>query len=186
MDPGQRTPPGAPDIIASQEESRRLLRSQPRRLGFGRLHRARPRLSCANITTRVFQYPSNQELSTWLGQDNLIPVSRPGEKFLMSAPNENVLVVPSRNVLLTAAGLRGGFRNTSHDATRPRPSGRIEESQEGPDHATAGRRRDRPKRAPCSPAAEATQGQRRRGIDACVCGDGGPTANWTRRSSRRR
>ena len=36
----------------------------------------------------------------------------------MSAPNDNVLIVPSRNVLLTGSVLRGGFRNISHDATR--------------------------------------------------------------------
>jgi hypothetical protein len=49
----------------------------------------------------------------------------------VSAPNDNVLIVPSRNVLLTSSGWRGGFRNTSHDATGPRPAGRIKESQEG-------------------------------------------------------
>ena len=56
--PAERTPPGAPETLtgtASQEEFRRLLRSQPRRLGFGQLHQMRLRLSCANITTRVFQ-----------------------------------------------------------------------------------------------------------------------------------
>jgi len=56
--PAERTPPGAPETLtgsASQEESRRLLRSQPRRLGFGQLRQARPRLGCANITTWVSQ-----------------------------------------------------------------------------------------------------------------------------------
>src|SRR5438046_2809604 len=84
----------------------------------------------------------------------------------MSPPNENVLIVPSRNVLLTGSVWRGGSRNISHDATRPRPAGRIEESQEGPDHATAGRRGDRAKRAACAPAVKSTQGQRRRGAAA--------------------
>src|ERR1022692_626234 len=88
----------------------------------------------------------------------------------MSPPNDNVLFVPSRNVLLTGAGLRGGFRNTSHDATGPRPAGRIEESQEGTDHPTAGGRGDRPERAACSPAAEAAEGPRRRNVGARFAG----------------
>src|SRR2546429_7368862 len=79
----------------------------------------------------------------------------------MSPPNENVLIVPSRNVLLTGSVWRGGFRNISHDAARPRPAGRIEESKEGPDHATASRRGDWAKRAACSPAVGSPQGQRR-------------------------
>src|SRR2546425_10865285 len=87
--------------------------------------------------------------------------------LLMSPPNENVLIVPSRNVLLTGSVLRGGFRNISHDATRPRPAGRIEEGQEGADHAAGGLRGDRPKRAACAPIAEAPQRQRRCGIAAC-------------------
>jgi len=85
----------------------------------------------------------------------------------MSAPNENVLIVPSRNVLLTGSGWRGGFRNTSHDATRPRPAGRIEESKEGSDHATASCRGTRPERTACSPAVEAFEGQRRWSLGAC-------------------
>ena len=50
--PAEQSPPGAPEILtgcASQEGSRRLLRSQPRRLGFGQPHQARPRRSYANI-----------------------------------------------------------------------------------------------------------------------------------------
>ena len=46
------SPPGAPVRLtgsASQEGSRRLLRSQPRRLGFGQPRQARPRHGCANI-----------------------------------------------------------------------------------------------------------------------------------------
>ena len=72
----------------------------------------------------------------------------------VSAPNDNVLIVPSRNVLLTGSVLRGGFRNISHDAARPRPAGRIEESKEGADHATPSRRGNRTKRAACSPAVK--------------------------------
>jgi transposase len=34
----------------------------------------------------------------------------------VSLPNDNVLIVPCRNVLLTRAGWRSGIRNTSHDA----------------------------------------------------------------------
>src|SRR4051794_18602871 len=86
----------------------------------------------------------------------------------MSVPNENVLIVPSRNVLLTRSGWRGGFRNTSHDATRPRPAGRFEESKEGPDYAAASRRGDRPERAACEAAAEATQRQGRWGNGPCT------------------
>src|ERR1017187_6554764 len=82
----------------------------------------------------------------------------------LSAPNDNVLFVPSRNVLLTASGWRGGFRNTSHDAARPRPSGRLEESQERTDYAKTSRRGDRAEREACSAAAEALEGQRRRCI----------------------
>jgi hypothetical protein len=45
-------PPGAPETLtgsASQEGIRRLLRSQPRRLGFGPPRQARPRRGCATI-----------------------------------------------------------------------------------------------------------------------------------------
>src|SRR5450432_791920 len=86
----------------------------------------------------------------------------------MSAPNDNVLIVPSRNVLLTGSAWRGGFRNISHDATGPRPAGRIEKGKEGTDHAAAGRGGDRPKRAACSPAVKAPERQgRRRSAGAC-------------------
>src|SRR5215470_4746016 len=50
--PTEQSPPGAPETItdsASQEGSRRLLRSQPRRLGFGQPRQARPRRGYANI-----------------------------------------------------------------------------------------------------------------------------------------
>src|ERR1700722_17859844 len=81
----------------------------------------------------------------------------------VSAPNDNVLIVPSRNVLLTGSGLRGGFRNTSHDATGSRPVGRIEKSKEGTDHATASRRGTRPERAAHSSTVEAIGCPGRRG-----------------------
>src|SRR5450755_2217171 len=76
---------------------------------------------------------------------------------------DNVLIVPSRNVLLTGSTWRGGFRNISHDATRPRPAGRIEKGKEGTDHPAASRGGDRPDRAACSSAAEADERQRRQG-----------------------
>ncbi len=85
----------------------------------------------------------------------------------LSPPNDNVLIVPSRNVLLTGSGLRGGSRNISHDATRPRPAGRFEESEERPDHATASCRGTRPKRAACAPSAKAPARQGRRSVGAC-------------------
>src|SRR5437899_3702155 len=85
----------------------------------------------------------------------------------MWAPNDNVLIVPSRNVLLTGSVLRGGFRNISHDATRPRPAGRIEESKEGPDYATASGRGAGPKRAACSPSVKAPAKQGRRSVGTC-------------------
>jgi hypothetical protein len=72
------------------------------------------------------------------------------------------LIVPSRNVLLTSSGWRGGFRNTSHDVTGPRPAGRIEEGQEGADRPTASGRGDWPKRTACAPLAEETERQGRR------------------------
>src|ERR1700678_1125977 len=86
----------------------------------------------------------------------------------LSPPNDNVLIVPSRNVLLTGSAWRGGFRNISHDATGPRPVGRIEEGKEGRDHATSGGRGDRPDGAACSPAVEAVESQRRQGHRACA------------------
>src|SRR5215207_2903559 len=71
MDPRlEQSPPGAPETLtgsASLEGSRRLLRSQPRRLGFGRPRRARPRRSYANITIGSRNSTRKPEPSTWLG-----------------------------------------------------------------------------------------------------------------------
>src|SRR5579862_9909642 len=65
----------------------------------------------------------------------------------MSAPNENVLFVPNRNVLLTGTGWGGErTRSSHHDPAGPRPAGGIEESTEEADHAKpggAGTRRQR-------------------------------------------
>src|ERR1022692_4226229 len=80
---------------------------------------------------------------------------------IVSPPNDNVLIVPSRNVLLTGPAWRGGYRDISHDTTGPRPVGRIEEGKEGGDHATASGQGDRPERAACSPAVEGAKNQRR-------------------------
>ena len=72
------------------------------------------------------------------------------------APNDNVLIVPSRNVLLTGqAG--GGFRNilmTQQDHDRLVAL----KKQRRADHATTGRRGDRPERG-SAPAVEAAKGQ---------------------------
>jgi len=78
MDPRTRQcPPVAPEVLtgsASQEGIRRLLRSQPRRLGFGQPPQARPRCGCANIPCGSQPDPQNRnfllgwepELSIWL------------------------------------------------------------------------------------------------------------------------
>src|SRR5271163_4571228 len=86
----------------------------------------------------------------------------------LSPPNDNVLIVPSRNVLLTGSAWRGGFRNISHDGTGPRPAGRIEEGKERSDHTAASSGGDGPDRAACSPAVKALASQGRHGHRACV------------------
>src|ERR1700733_6776487 len=71
MDPRlEQNPPGAPEILtgsASREGPRRLLRSQPRRLGFGQPHQVRPRRSYANITIGSGNQTPKPELSTLAG-----------------------------------------------------------------------------------------------------------------------
>src|ERR1700690_676350 len=83
--------------------------------------------------------------------------------LIVSAQSDNVLIVPSRNVLLTGSGWRGGFRNTSHDATGPRPVGRTQESPEGADHPAASSRRNRPERAAHSKTIGEAENRRRPG-----------------------
>src|SRR5262245_60081076 len=57
----------------------------------------------------------------------------------MSAPRENVLFVPNRNVLLTGSGWGGErARSFNHDPAGPRPVGGIEKSTEEADQANAG------------------------------------------------
>ena len=69
MDPRlEQSPPGAPETLtgsASQEGSRRLLRSQPRRLGLGQPRQARPRQDCANIPWGPKTEPQNQNFLLW-------------------------------------------------------------------------------------------------------------------------
>ena len=71
MDPRlEQSPPGAPETLtgsASLEGSRRLLRSQPRRLGFGQPRRVRTPRGYANITIGHRSWPQKPELSTWPG-----------------------------------------------------------------------------------------------------------------------
>src|SRR5690348_10312015 len=83
----------------------------------------------------------------------------------MSAPRENVLLVPFRNVLLTGSGWGSGNRRSSdHDPGGTGPARDAEEGQEEADHATASSRRDEAERAPHSPAREAfEEGRRSRG-----------------------
>jgi hypothetical protein len=47
----------------------------------------------------------------------------------MSPPNDNVLLVPDRNVLLTRAGWEVGNGPTPDDAEGARPTGRAEEAK---------------------------------------------------------
>lgn len=57
----------------------------------------------------------------------------------MSLPRENVLFVPSRNVLLTRSGWEGaGTRNPHHDTTRPGPFGGPQKGTEEADPPTPG------------------------------------------------
>jgi hypothetical protein len=69
MGPGRTDPSwhsGNTHGFASQEESRRLLRSQPRRLGFGCPHRARPRHGICKLTCSGKPALLKPELSTLL------------------------------------------------------------------------------------------------------------------------
>ena len=82
----EQSPPGAPEILtgsASQEGSPRLLRSHPRRLGFGQPRRARPRRSYANITIESRNSTRKPELSTWLGIGTFYLVLTDGSPQIM-------------------------------------------------------------------------------------------------------
>jgi hypothetical protein len=72
----------------------------------------------------------------------LLPNRNPGARgySTVSPPRENVLFVPSRNVLLTGSGWEGDrTRNSRHDAKGPRSFGRPQEGTEEADPAGAGR-----------------------------------------------
>src|SRR5579872_2850933 len=79
----------------------------------------------------------------------------------VSLPRENVLLVPSRNVLLTGSGWGGGNRSPSDDPEGPRPIGRVEEGAEAADHATRGSRGTAADRAARAAAAEEAEAARR-------------------------
>src|SRR5271163_1479177 len=85
----------------------------------------------------------------------------------LSLPNDNVLNVPSRNVLLTRGRWGVGKRTTSHDTERARPIGSAEEGQERPDHATASRRRDRGERTSGAPDVSRSENARRQSGHPC-------------------
>src|ERR1700733_701799 len=90
------------------------------------------------------------------------------QQLSSGASLDSAMSPPNDNVLLTGSAWRGGFRNISHDATGPRPAGRIEEGKEGSSHTAASSGRDRPDRAACSPAVEAVESQRRQGRRPCA------------------
>src|SRR6185437_7920145 len=82
----------------------------------------------------------------------------------VSAQNDNVLLVPNRNVLLTQARWGVGNGPTPDDAERARPAGGAKESQEEADYAEAGGRGDRRKRAAgTAPAASPAKARRSSG-----------------------
>src|ERR1700693_2001989 len=81
----------------------------------------------------------------------------------MSLPSDNVLFVPSRNVLLTVSGWGVGNGPTPDDAEGARPAGRAEESQEETDHAEASGRRNRCKRAASATHVAEPEGAWRQG-----------------------
>src|SRR5271165_2125817 len=84
----------------------------------------------------------------------------------MSLPRENVVSVPSRNVVLTGSGWRGArTRSSHHDPARPRSAGGIEESGETAHHTAASGRG-----TPADRAAGAT-------VSGRFTSQGGPCGN---------
>src|SRR5271167_2871740 len=69
MDPRlEQSPPGAPEMLtgsASQEGSRRLLRSQPRRLGFGQPRQARPGEAMRTLPSGSETGPQDRNFLLW-------------------------------------------------------------------------------------------------------------------------
>src|SRR5215468_6439393 len=75
--------------------------------------------------------------------------SSQGRTRHVSAPPENVLIVPSRNVLLTRSGWEGGrTRSPHHEPAGTRLSGSAEKCTEEANHTTAGSRRAAAERTP--------------------------------------
>ena len=86
----------------------------------------------------------------------------------MSLPSDNVLKVPSRNVLLTRSPWRGEQpRTTTDDTTRARPAGGAEQSRQEADHPKAGRPANRPQRTASEAAAGEAPQPRRPGRNPC-------------------
>src|SRR5215510_11945638 len=80
---------------------------------------------------------------------------------VLSAPRENVLFVPSRNVLLTRSGWRSGrSRSSHHDPGRAGPVGGPEEGAKEADYAAAGSRRVGVERTPGATDVGAAEGGR--------------------------
>jgi len=90
----------------------------------------------------------------------------------MSLPSDNVLNVPSRNVLLTRSSWRGeqATRTTTDDTTRARPAGGAAQSRQKTHYAKAGRPADRPQRTAAETVAGQTSQRRRPGRGPCRAG----------------
>src|SRR4051812_25224627 len=102
--------------------------------------------------TAVSAYHRRIELS-------LSPVS-------LSLPNDNVLLVPNRNVLLTRARWGVGNGPTPDDTERARPAGCAEEGQKETDYAEASGGRDRGQRTAGTAHAGAPERVWRQGSDS--------------------
>jgi len=82
----------------------------------------------------------------------------------VSAPRENVLIVPNRNVLSTGSGRRGGrTRSPHHDSAGARPAGSAEKGTEETDHAAVGRQRTGCERTSSEALADSIEGGRQPG-----------------------
>src|ERR1051326_2032550 len=89
----------------------------------------------------------------------------------MSAPRENVLLVPDRNVLLTGSGWEGArTRSSDHDPAGQRPPGSSEESPQETDNAKASRRGARAYRTARAATAGPAKGGGRPGRDTWPAG----------------
>ena len=96
---------------------------------------------------------------------------RGGLDRTLSLPSDNVLNVPSRNVLLTRSAWRGEqARTTTNDTTRARPAGGAAQSRQKTHHAKAGRPADGPQRTASEAAAGEASQRRRPGRGPCRAG----------------